>query len=178
MNTQARRLLTLTARPSDYPSAKAQLDSMRANWRSLWKQIRRRQGPSARGYVVIVELHRNHRPHLHILLDCGYLPQRWVSARWNELSGSPIVDIRAVKSERGVARYLAKYLAKDHHAIRGRRKWSQSSGFLPAAEPRVLEPGEMPIEWTFRAVLPDRLIEVWTNIGMQLAADGVLIHPP
>lgn len=176
-STQAQRFLTLTARPSDYPSAKAQLDAMRGSWRSLWKQIRRRRPNDARGYVVIVELHKNNRPHLHILLDCGYLPQRWLSARWNELTGSPIVDIRAIRSEKGIARYLAKYLVKDAHGIKGRRKWSQSYRFLPPHEKEPLAPGELPLEWTFRRVDPDRLTEIWLSEGFEQVVANVLREP-
>lgn len=134
--SSARRFITLTCPYSPTDTADVQLDHISRAWRAVWKRIKRQQGPRARGYVRIVELTQRGTPHLHIAADCAYISQRQLSKWWLEVSGAPIVDIRAVKSQNGLARYLAKYLTKAHEVISHRRKWSQSSGMLPPAPPR------------------------------------------
>jgi len=43
---------------------------------------------------------------LHILYVGPYIPQRWLSRNWNEIHDAKIVDIREVKGEKRIARYL------------------------------------------------------------------------
>lgn len=160
-----RRFLTLTMRPQPNTSPQSQLDALNDSWRSLWKRIRRAHGPRALGYVKIVELHKSGRPHLHLCIATPFIHQRWLSRNWAELTGSPIVDIRLVKSERGIARYLSKYLTKSLASIAHRRRWSQSSKFLPPTPPTVLEEGELPWKWRFARG------DVFA-IGEQLAGEG------
>jgi len=131
MRTKARRLITLTLPYQPGADPAEQLDRMNAAWLLLWKRIKRRQGDKAVGYAKIVELTRKGTPHLHIAADCGYLPQRWLSVQWHELSGAAVVDVRRVTTEAGLARYLSKYLTKAVSAVSSRRKYSASRGFLP-----------------------------------------------
>lgn len=51
-------------------------------------------------------------PHIHILIS-RYLPQGWVSDRWEDLGGGKIVDIRAVERVEKAAHYVGKYLTKN-----------------------------------------------------------------
>ncbi|MBA7711742.1 hypothetical protein ES703_120708 [subsurface metagenome] len=53
------------------------------------------------------------RSHLHLVFRGEYMAQVQLSAMWQSLHRSKVVDIRAVWSKRGGARYLAKYLAKE-----------------------------------------------------------------
>lgn len=144
------RFVTLTARAQPDRDPADILDELNAAWRDLWKRIQRQQGDRARGYVKIVELTKSGTPHLHIGLNAGYLSQRWLSAAWSELTGYTIVDVRRVETERGLARYLAKYLTKTHTAVGGRRKWSASSGFLPPVEVLSTAPDGTQVRWSFQ----------------------------
>jgi len=148
--TKARRFITLTTRYRANATPLDELDRMRAAWRTMWKRIRRRQGKAASGYLMVVESTRRGWPHLHIVADCAYVPQRLLSAWWNELTSSPVVDVRKIESERGMARYLAKYLTKQHAAFSGRRRYSATWYWLPAAPKEPLEPEELPILWRYR----------------------------
>ena len=142
--SRANRFLTLTCRPNPDATPAEQLDMMNAAWRDLWKRFRRRYGRLCRGYVKIVELHASGAPHLHIAIAAPFIPQTSISAAWAELTGSPIVDIRVVRTEQGIARYLSKYLTKATHAVARRRRWSQSYKFLPKPEEHQPEKEEVP----------------------------------
>lgn len=171
----ARRFLTLTARPSAELTPEAQLDLMNRGWRLLWKRLKRRFPTHCRGYVRIVELHRSGSPHLHLALDTEFIPQRLLSQWWEEITGSPIVDIRVIRSERGMARYLAKYLTKAHETLQRRRKWSQSNGFLPPVVAPTLGDDELPLGWRYWRSDPDRvrllyLEDGWGESGPYLVA--------
>jgi len=156
----ARRFLTLTVRAQPAKDPRIVLDEMTAAWRALWKRIKRLQGEGAKGYVRIVELTKAGNPHLHLALDCRYIHQSVISRWWRELTGSAVVDIRTIRSDRGLARYLAKYLTKAHETLTSRRKWSQSRAFLPPVPPKKLEPDELPLAWSWRkGQLAD--VEAW-----------------
>lgn len=161
----ARRFLTLTTRARSTETPQEALDALNANWRSLWKRIKRAHGSRAVGYVKVIELHQSGKPHLHLVLATPYISQRWLSRNWAELTGSPIVDIRLVKSERGIARYLAKYLTKGLERINQRRRWSQSFRFLPPIPPPVLEEGELPWKWLWLKADAE-------DVASQLLAEG------
>lgn len=109
------RFLTFTLRSSDEP-LKDQLDRLYASLRQLrrtaeWKR-------HVHGGIATVEITRNAKtglwhPHLHVLADGKYWPQGSLSAAWNAITGdSPVVDIRAVRSRKNAAQYVAKYAAK------------------------------------------------------------------
>jgi hypothetical protein len=145
MAAKPTRFVTLTVRPTPGLSAEEELDRMNAAWRNMWKRLKRLYGDRAQGYVRVVELHKSGTPHLHLALAIPFLPQTTLSRWWQEFTSSPIVDIRAIKTERGLAQYLSKYLTKDTAALDGRRKWSQSRAFLPAVEKKPLDPEQIPV---------------------------------
>lgn len=146
----ARRFITLTMAPDPDLTLAEHIDLINAGWRNLWKRLRREYGPAARGYVKVVELTAIGTPHLHILVDAPFIPQRHLSAAWYEITGQRIVDIRLIKSKQELSRYVSKYLTKNHAYDTPRRRWSQSKGFLPPLPPIELEEGEQPPTWRFR----------------------------
>lgn len=147
--TSARRLITLTARTSEKQTPEWQLDQLNHAWRTIWKRIKRAQGERARGYIRIVELTARGTPHLHIAVDCDYVPQRTLSAWMAELTGWPIVDVREIKSARGLARYLAKYLTKSTTTLAHRRKWSATPGWLPEDPEAADQDPETAVRWAW-----------------------------
>lgn len=101
------RFLTLT----HSPEAKRLGLDIRASFRALVMRLRRRRVLT--GYIRVLEFTQAGEPHLHVLLRGGYICQVLLSRAWAEIHHSPIVDIRAVRSPRGAAGYLGKYLVKD-----------------------------------------------------------------
>lgn len=109
------RLVTLTVKHSPLPLAQ-QLDKLYRDFRILrrrawWKE-------RVRGGVAVLEVKRSKdgkqwHPHLHMLLDAGYLNERALSAEWHQVTGdSYIVDVRAPRPGRGPVNYVTKYVTK------------------------------------------------------------------
>lgn len=80
-------------------------------------------------YIGVIEI-KGDRKHLHLVFRGEYMEQAQISAIWQELHASPIVDIRAVGGQRGGARYLAKetinrYWASYNWVFSGWVGWSK-----------------------------------------------------
>lgn len=132
-------LLTLTCSNSRYPDPEAAFRHLSISVNRLFKRIRRRPGCSAVEYFLVWELTLAGWPHAHILLRAPYLPQRWLSDQWRDLTGSFIVDIRGVSTEAGAVNYVAKYLSKGPAAPYGFKRYRMSRGWLghPDADPNA-----------------------------------------
>lgn len=109
------RFVTLSLRSSDadLPTQLDRLHScLRCLRRSAWWSTR------VTGGAAFIELTRNAvtrlwHPHVHLIVEGKYLPQGDLSRRWLAVTGdSPIVDVRLVRDDAAVARYVAKYLCK------------------------------------------------------------------
>jgi hypothetical protein len=99
----------------------------------LIQALRRRFGVVE--YARFVERTRHGRFHLHLILDCPFIPQKELSALWKTASrGAFIVDIRTVHGAHHAARYVTKYLSK---APAAKVSWSRA---FPA---RPLPPDEI-----------------------------------
>lgn len=85
---------------------------------SAWGRLRHRKiFKGVRGGVWSLEVtysrENGWHPHLHAIIDGGYIPQAVLSREWLEITGdSRIVDIRAVKRLHSAARELLKYVTK------------------------------------------------------------------
>lgn len=62
-------------------------------------------------FLWVIEPHGDGTLHLHGLVD-RYVPQGWLSEKWNQAGGGRVVDIRQ-KDPHRAAPYLSKYLSKD-----------------------------------------------------------------
>lgn len=106
------RLVTLTTRhmPGD------RLAELLARLRDGFRVLRRRPfwRDNVRGGVAVVEVtHGQHgwHPHLHLIALGSYFPQAELSAQWQSITGSHVVDVRVVRSDT-VGAYITKYLTK------------------------------------------------------------------
>jgi hypothetical protein len=106
-----RRLMTLTLDPAKAPAGQeARHYYLTERWNALRTAISREIGDFS--YIWVREEQESGNPHLHILVS-RFIPQRWLSARWAELGGGEIVDIRHVDRVEKAAHYVGKYLTKD-----------------------------------------------------------------
>lgn len=133
------RFITLTLRSDDEPLA-ALLKRLYTSFAKLRRSVL--WSHTIRGGAAFLELkygHANSRwhPHLHIIADGKFLPQKALSATWLKITGdSYIVDVRLIQGHEDTIRYVTKYASKplsptfaDHHdllceamlACRGRR---------------------------------------------------------
>ncbi len=100
------RILTLTTSDEALNGNK----DIHRSFRALIMRLRRRWGRFE--YIAVREI-KGDRQHLHLVFRGEYMEQVQLSAMWQAIHTSKVVDIRAVWSRRGGARYLAKYLAKE-----------------------------------------------------------------
>lgn len=104
------RLLTLTLDPDLAPDdQETQHAYITERWNALRTAITREIGSFS--YIWVREEQDSGLPHLHILVS-RYLPQDWLSRRWEELGGGEVVDIRQIERVEKAAHYIGKYLTK------------------------------------------------------------------
>jgi hypothetical protein len=105
------RLLTLTLDPELVPDdQEEQHYHITERWNALRTAISREFGQFS--YIWVREEQDNGLPHMHILVS-RYIPQEWLSSRWEDLGGGEVVDIRAISNVQKAAHYVGKYLTKD-----------------------------------------------------------------
>ena len=109
---EPQRFVTLTVNPRVGSDPENRLRLLSRAWRLCVKRLRRQNPHIPVEYLAIVEETKKGEPHLHILLRSAYVPQQFISSVMAELIDSPIVDIRAIRNQGEVIRYVAKYITK------------------------------------------------------------------
>lgn len=98
-------------------------------------------------FIAFFEATQDGWPHLHILLRAKWIDQKWLSAQADELISAPIVDVRRVKSSRGVARYVTKYVTKSLKRWGKLKRYYSSRDYDPRQKPEKLEQPLPDQEW-------------------------------
>ena len=120
------------------------------------------------GGVAFLEVKYNDQadrwhPHFHCLIEGKYLPQKVLSDLWLKMTGdSHVVDIRLVKDDRSVSRYVTKYASKPLNS-----SFSRDSRHLDEAV-RALYGVRLATTfgtWRGVALIADLDPEGWTPIG-------------
>lgn len=109
------RLLTLTSSPTS--------GDFQRDFRMLIKRLQRRG--LVESYIRVPEKTKTGLRHDHIVFRGSYIDQQYLSSLWGNIHHSPVVDIRRCGNHRGIARYLANYLAKSPAA-----RYSYSWGWV------------------------------------------------
>lgn len=147
------RLITLTSSPRS--------GDFQKDFRKLIMRLGRRGLITS--YIRVPEKTQTGFRHDHILFRGSYIEQAYLSHLWQELHNSPVVDIRRCYGRRGLANYLANYLAK---SPAGRYSYSWSwvwKGFVKSWERLKRYGWEM--GWTFHRVLTTWRLCVNFNIN-------------
>jgi len=105
--------LTLTCRPQDDTTPSAQFRKLSIAINHLFKRLRRHYPGQSIEYALVWEKTRKGWPHAHLLLRAPFVPHALISHHWRKLTGSFVVDIRAVRTKGEAASYVAKYLTKN-----------------------------------------------------------------
>jgi len=193
--------LTLTCAPAKHADRESAFRAMGAALPRLFKRIRRAFPRERIEYLAVWEVTKAGWPHLHVVARGPYIPQRWLSHHWQQLTGAPIVDIRAVRGSRDAARYVAKYLTKALTAPPGVRRWRASRAFLlERMRPRRPAGDDIPT-WRVHRLSTFQLLTRWARGespllfddaanaatlnwnrcdpgALELAADYLAEHPP
>lgn len=170
------RFITLTASPTSGTNPRDRLRVLAHAWRTAVKRLHRMYPLATIDYLAVVEATKKGEPHLHILYRGPYIAQRTLSRWFAELASSPIVDIRAIKHQREVVRYVGKYITKKPAQFgTAKRYWSSyhyNEPFVP--QPFAVVEHEAP--WLLSRVhisvlsreYKDRGYQVW-----QMEPDGI-----
>lgn len=86
-------------------------------------------------------------PHLHILCTANWIDQAWLSAQTAELLNSPIVDVRRIRTVRGVASYVTKYVTKSLVKFDTLKRYYSSRKYDPRPKPEKLIEPFPEIQW-------------------------------
>ncbi len=127
--------LTWKPRPNFTPNQAASL--MSRKFSCLVKRIRLTHPNRPFQYALVWEATKQGWPHLHIVCRAPYIPQKWLSAEWAALTGSPIVDIRAIKDQDTAARYVSKYVSKGPHQFAATKRYRFSQDYRPTDPDRI-----------------------------------------
>lgn len=112
---EAPKLLTLTLRHTTAPLAD-QLDALLKHRKNLMRRPLLRR--AWKGGVWVIQITYNGvtgcwHPHLHILLDGGFVLHATIVKLWREIThGSSVVDVRTVRSAPYAANYVARYVSR------------------------------------------------------------------
>lgn len=173
------RFITLTIQSTDAPLAE-QLQFLRKSFRRLRQQLIWTDTQKG-GWAVIEVTWNNVRkqwhPHLHILAQGKFIPQKELATAWQQASaGSYVVDIRAVDESQGSVKELTKYAGKCppleleenaeelaieyYTATKGRRMVLPFGNVIGQGEIEVAESGEPdPGDWVVIASLDDLVLK-------------------
>lgn len=109
------RFVTLTLKHSS-AALLEQLVFLRASFRRLRETVlwsRTQEYGKAIIEITYNKQSGSWHPHLHVLTSGKFVAQGKLSVAWSKASGgSPIVDIRTLKTQSGAIRYVAKYVGK------------------------------------------------------------------
>lgn len=164
------RFLTLTVNPAVGANPEERLKMLSHAFNLLVKRLRRRPGAPSIQYLAVVEETKRGEPHLHILLRSDFIPWRLISNVMDELIHAPIVDIRVIKSQKEVVRYVAKYITKKPTQFgTSKRYWHSKDYELDKLVQEVAETTPQ-VRWTVSRYSLNDLLWMWDMPGWQTSA--------
>lgn len=119
-------MLTLTLSSTDYPCPEEAARRLKTGLVALRKAIARAHGGKSFSFLAVFEKHKSGHPHLHLLIRAKFLPVKELRAIWERITGSFMVDIRAITSVGKAAFYVAKYVGKDLSKFQSCKRWWRS----------------------------------------------------
>lgn len=177
-NGKPTTFLTLTVNPAMFENEHERARKLKWAWEVTRRAIKRRWRVKSVPFMAVFEKTQKGEPHLHILARLPFIHQVWLSAQMQRLIGAPVVDIRRVRTQKGVARYVSKYVSEEPQPFEGcKRYWSSHDWELKKREkvPSDLIDGEF---WSRPGLHPMRVIEWLVECGWvcTLQHDGETWH--
>lgn len=131
------KFITLTVSSQHWDTPREAYDETRRRLPKWSNKVRKTTGSFE--FVRILEVTKAGYPHYHLLARCPYIPQKLLSEMWAGLTGSPIVDVRAIREGQNSVNYVCKYLRKQLYCSFTNRRVSWSRNFFPKLpkEPRL-----------------------------------------
>lgn len=159
------RFLTLTVNPKVGETTDKRAVAVKTAFCGFVRQWKRRNHGKPLSYLAVFEEQVSGEPHLHIALRGCWIDQKEISAYMDEHIGAPIVDIRRVKSQRGVARYMAKYLAKDPRKFEGCKRYFYALDWKSRAQREWEKAQRAESDWRYVESSPWQRAEFYERMG-------------
>lgn len=160
------RFITLTVANRLYESPREAYDKTRRALPQLTVKTRRKFGEFE--YFRVLETTKKGWPHYHLVARSKYIPHQFIKGAWFNLTGASIVDVRQIKKNEHIYRYVMKYLAKQSYVPWTDRRISWTRNFFPEQK---FEKGkylqmrakefwhEDPAEWIWKNARHKKLVE-------------------
>lgn len=132
--------MTLTVNPAHLGDAGARATDMIDAWSLLVKRIRRKWPGKRIEYFAVTERTKRGEPHLHVALRAPFIPQKWLSETWSELTTAFIVDIRQIKNPTEAANYVAKYVGKKPTQFGKHKRYFRSKNYMLNRQKKEKDP--------------------------------------
>lgn len=176
------RFITLTVNPRIGETPETRLRLLARAWRVTVQRLRRRYIGKTIDYFAIVEETKAGEPHLHILFRGPFVPQAYLSQCMGEIIDSPIVDIRAIKSQKHVINYVAKYITKAPAQFGTAKRYWCSRTYELDPLPKVAKDDPYYVPWVIDQRPLIQIIEAWMRDGFvsRRESDDIIIgiRPP
>lgn len=129
------RFVTLTVNPNWFNSPEERAAQLSKAWRLTVAAYRHRWPSRQLEYLAVFEATQKGEPHLHIVVRGDFISQKWLSGQMKKRMGAPIVDIRQVKGQKDVVKYITKYISKRNVKFGTCKRYWRSAKYL-AVSPR------------------------------------------
>lgn len=126
--------LTLTVNPARYETFDAAARDLKNAWVNLRRAMERDHEVRRPPFIAIFEKTKAGWPHLHILMRCKFIDQKWYSETMRRLIGAHIVDVRWIDNVGRVAAYVAKYISKAPESFAHCKRWWRSHDYSVEVE--------------------------------------------
>jgi len=137
-------------------------------WRTIVKRLHRLYPFTAIEYLVVVEATKRGEPHLHILYRGPYVAQKRLSAWLYGLTGAWHADIRAIKNQREVVRYVGKYITKKPAQFGTSKRYWRSYHYSQPDENEFVSPIPSDPPWLISKVPISMLATEYRDRGYRL----------
>lgn len=172
MEGKPTRFITLTVNPNWFDSPEDRAARLVKAWRLIRRRYLALRPSHVLEFFAVFELTKKGEPHLHIVARGTFIPQKWLSAQMAKEMGAPVVDVRAVKGSKEVAKYVSKYISKRNIKIGSLKRYWRSIKYLEksnAAKRRERNAGARFFildchYWSYVKTLQDRALRL-TAIG-------------
>lgn len=164
--------ITLTVVRQDDGQQGERAKALKRAWTLIRRRLAYQKGWERIPFIAIFEQTQAGEPHLHILARMGWVEKAWLSGVLKELTGAFVVDIQRVRNQRGVAKYVSKYVSKAPAMWEGTKRYWRSLNWLvdikavPADHPRSF------LSWWRVDCHFEHAIALYLAKGWRYATDG------
>lgn len=164
--------ITFTVRAADDGQQAERARLIKWAWTNMRRLICRHYKTKKIPFIAIFEETQRGEPHLHVLARLGYVDQKWLSEQWERMTGAFKVDIRAVRSQRGVAKYVSKYVSKAPKMWPGTKRYWRSLDWDMEPDPEVADHPKSHVGWWRVDCHFEHVVRLYIDRGMKAVTDG------